>query len=140
MKYQFLYVLKISLLKIWKNCEERTAWKLSKYGVFCGSYFPLFRLNTAKYGPEKTPYLDIFRAATEVAVRRYSLKICSEKHFKSSSKTSAMRPFFKCSCRPRTETKLTKKRLCDRCFLLNFIAKLFGKAIQKLNICSHLLL
>ena len=44
-----------------------TAWKVSKYGVFSGPYFPAFRLNTeiygvdeGKYGPEKTPYLDTF--------------------------------------------------------------------------------
>ena len=42
------------------------AWKVSKYGVFSGPYFPVFGLNTkiysvfipntGKYGPEKTPY------------------------------------------------------------------------------------
>ena len=32
-----------------------TAWKVSKYGVFSGPYFPVF-------GPEKTPYLDTFLA------------------------------------------------------------------------------
>ena len=32
-----------------------TAWNVSKYGAFCGP-------NTGKYGPEKTPYLDIFYA------------------------------------------------------------------------------
>ena len=25
-------------------------------------YFPVFELNTGKYGPEKTPFLDTFRA------------------------------------------------------------------------------
>ena len=34
------------------------AWKVSKYGVFSGPYFPVFGLNTGKCGPEKTPYLD----------------------------------------------------------------------------------
>ena len=33
---------------------------MSKYGVFSGPYFPIFGLNTGKYGPEKTPYLDTF--------------------------------------------------------------------------------
>ena len=46
---------------------------MSRYGVFSGPYFPIFGLNTdiygvnlkfgrntGKYGPEKTPYLDIF--------------------------------------------------------------------------------
>ena len=27
---------------------------------FSGPYFPVFGLNTGKYGPEKTPYLDTF--------------------------------------------------------------------------------
>ena len=37
-----------------KNGKKRKrpiAWKESKYGVFSGSYFPVFRLNTRKYGP-----------------------------------------------------------------------------------------
>ena len=31
-----------------------TAWKESKYGVISGSYFPVFGLNTEKYGSEIT--------------------------------------------------------------------------------------
>ena len=37
-----------------------TAWKVSKYGLFSDPYFPAFGLNTGKYGPDKTPYLDTF--------------------------------------------------------------------------------
>ena len=33
---------------------------MSKYGVFSGLHFPVFGLNTGKYGPEETPYLDTF--------------------------------------------------------------------------------
>ena len=29
-------------------------WKVSKYGVFPRPYFPVFGLNTGKYGPEKS--------------------------------------------------------------------------------------
>ena len=32
---------------------------------FSGLYFPAFGLNTGKYGPEKTPYLDTFNAVTK---------------------------------------------------------------------------
>ena len=52
-----------------------TAWKVSRYGVFSGPYFPVFGLNTERYsvslriqsecgkiGPEKTSYLDTFHA------------------------------------------------------------------------------
>ena len=51
------------------------SWKVSKYGIFSGPYFPAFRLNTeiyevnsvfspntGKYIPEKTPYLNTFHA------------------------------------------------------------------------------
>ena len=39
-----------------------TALKVSKYGVLSGPYFLVFELDTGKYGPEKTPYLDTFQA------------------------------------------------------------------------------
>ena len=32
--------------------------------LFSRPYFPVFGLNTGKYGPEKTPYLDNFHAVT----------------------------------------------------------------------------
>ena len=35
---------------------------MSKYGVYLCTFFPAFRLNIGKYEPEKTPYLDTFRA------------------------------------------------------------------------------
>ena len=35
---------------------------MSRYGVFSGSYFPVFGLNTGIYGPEETPYLNTFRS------------------------------------------------------------------------------
>ena len=35
---------------------------MSKYGVISSPYFPVFKLNTRKYGPEVTPYLDTFHA------------------------------------------------------------------------------
>ena len=51
--------LKISMLWLLNSI---TAWKVSKYGVISGPYFPVFSPNTGKYGPEKTPYLDAFHA------------------------------------------------------------------------------
>ena len=40
----------------------QTAWKVSKYGVSSGEYFPVFSPNTGKYGPEITPHWDTFHA------------------------------------------------------------------------------
>ena len=57
---------------------QGTAWKVAKYGVISGPYFPAFGLNTersvfspnaGKYEPEITPYLDTFHA---VRVIRFS--------------------------------------------------------------------
>ena len=42
--------------------HSNTAREVSKYGVFSGLYFPVFGLNTGKYGAEKTPHLDTFHA------------------------------------------------------------------------------
>ena len=39
---------------------------MSKYGVISGPYFPVFGLNTAKYGPERTPYLNTFYAVKQI--------------------------------------------------------------------------
>ena len=37
--------------------------KVSEYQVISDPYFPVFGLNTGKYGPEIAPYLDSFHAA-----------------------------------------------------------------------------
>ena len=55
--------------------QFKAVWKVSKYGVFPGLYFPAFALNTdiysvnlriqsecGKCGPVKAPYLDTFHA------------------------------------------------------------------------------
>ena len=45
-----------------QNCQNYNVWKVSKYKIFSGSYFPVFSPNTRKYGPENAPYLDTFHA------------------------------------------------------------------------------
>ena len=37
-----------------KNFDESSAWKVAKYGVISGPYFPVFSPNTEKCGPQKT--------------------------------------------------------------------------------------
>ena len=37
-----------------------TVWKVSKYGVISGPYFPVFSPKTGKYGPEITPFFGHF--------------------------------------------------------------------------------
>ena len=44
---------------------------MPKYGVISGPYFPVFSLNTGKYGPRITPYLGTLRSA----VKNVALKI-----------------------------------------------------------------
>ena len=40
--------------------RTQTVWKVPKYGVFSGPYFPVFGLNTGKYGPEKLRIWTLF--------------------------------------------------------------------------------
>ena len=73
LKLQFLVFLNPLILSdfcilwyvIWLSSHIYTAWKVSKYGFLSGPYFPVFSSNAAKYGPEKTPHLDIFQALIE---------------------------------------------------------------------------
>ena len=37
------------MAKNYANADTNTAWKVSKYGVFSGPYFPVFGLNTEIY-------------------------------------------------------------------------------------------
>ena len=50
------------------NIDTKTAWKVSKYGVFSGLYFRAFGLNTGKYRPEKTPYVDTFHTVKDRSI------------------------------------------------------------------------
>ena len=47
------------------------AWKVLKYRVFSAPYFPVFGLNTGKYGPEKALSLDTFLAVPETSKVSY---------------------------------------------------------------------
>ena len=44
-----------------------TEWKVSKYEVISGPYFPVFSPNAGKYGPEMSPYLDTFNEVKGLA-------------------------------------------------------------------------
>ena len=57
-----------------------TAWKVSKYGVISVLYFSVFGLNTEKYGPEITPYLDTFHAVLPVFKALSNLFLHSNVH------------------------------------------------------------
>ena len=45
---------------------------MSKYGFFCGPYFPVFSPNAEKYGPEKAPYLNSFHAVNTIITKLLS--------------------------------------------------------------------
>ena len=48
--------------------DIHTAWKVSKYGVISGPYFPVF-------GPEITPYLDTFHTVSVYSLRNSLLDV-----------------------------------------------------------------
>ena len=71
------------LTKYLKKSSCFTAWKVSKYGVISGPYFPVFSPNTGKYGPEITPYLDTLHAVfilpvyLRIIYKKYGVKSIS---------------------------------------------------------------
>ena len=60
----WFYISQYTEIYAFENLLLLTAWKVSQYGVISGPYFPAFGLNTGKYGPEITQYLDTFHALT----------------------------------------------------------------------------
>ena len=50
--------------------KVNTAWRVSKYRVISGPYFPAFSPDPGKYGPEITPYLDTFHAVEYKWIQR----------------------------------------------------------------------
>ena len=70
-------------------CMKCTAWKVSKYGVISGPYFPVFGLNTeiyeisvfnpntGKYGPEINSYWDSFHAVVGAKSKSALIIWCS---------------------------------------------------------------
>ena len=58
-----------------KKARPYTARKVSKYGVFSGPYFPVFGLNTGKYGPENTPYLDTLHVNLNISGTKRAFNI-----------------------------------------------------------------
>ena len=56
--------------------NSSTTRKVSKYGVISGPYFPVLGLNTEKYGPEITLYLNTFHAVLLFWKNTVNLKEC----------------------------------------------------------------
>lgn len=54
-----------------------SVWKVSKYDIASGPYFPVFSEDTGKCGAEKTPYLDTFKC-TLSALQSMFLKTLDE--------------------------------------------------------------
>ena len=55
--------------------RQNTVWKVSKYWVFSGPYFPVFSPNTGKYVPEKTPCLDTFHIVENYGLVTFTKEI-----------------------------------------------------------------
>ena len=52
--------IELNIILTGMSLKVRHCVKESKYVVFSRPYFPVFRLNTGKYGPERIPCLDTF--------------------------------------------------------------------------------
>ena len=59
------------------------AWKLSKYDVVSVYYFPVFGLNTGKYRPEITPYLNTFHTVSKTEGNVFRTVLTGQKYLKT---------------------------------------------------------
>ena len=85
---------------------------MSRYGVFSGPYFPVFGLNTGKYGPEEIPYRSSHRRCSVKKGVLGNFAKFTEKHLCQSL-------FFGKVAGLKSAT-LLKKGLWHRCFPVNF--------------------
>ena len=103
----------ITLVK--EKCEADTAWKVSKYLIFSGPYFPVFGLNTWKYGPKITPYLDT-SCSERNCVQTWFLRCRSSRKFLQHCKESCRAEFqlrvYKLIGTIRRSTSIIKKLVC----------------------------
>ena len=82
------YIVKIRDIYLYILC---TSWKVSKHGVISGPDFPVFSLNTGKYVPKITQYLDTFHAVMVIDLWNWDrcsgmcLTLISEKHVPPAS-------------------------------------------------------
>ena len=115
-----------------------TAWKVFKYRVFSGPYFPVFGLNTGKYGPEKTSYSDTFHTMYKMHI------IMQYTHFESLNnihctkmKFSIKDLFSKCEQihkKPRIWSYLLKKSLIKNFLMVQWSPHIVTFAICRIKI------
>ena len=80
-----------SFVSFFRLGNFNTVWKVAKYGVFSGPYFPVFGLSKGKYGPEKlrmwTPFTQcnvaihsnkLYPELSESEVKKLHEKFCDE--------------------------------------------------------------
>ena len=85
---------------------------MSRYGVFSGLYFPVFGLNTGKYGSEEIPYRS--------SHRRCSVKKGVLGNFAKFTKKHLCQSLFFDKVVGLKSAILLKKRLWPRCFPVDF--------------------
>ena len=106
---------------------------MSKYGVISGPYFPVFGLNTGKYGLEITPYFGTFHAVIiYVNVWGYSsVAIVREQKPGTIDKISQVKVLSK-----KIALKNSAKLTCARVLrIATLIKKSFGSQLFSCNVC-----
>ena len=113
------------IYKIFENtaCFSFTARKVSKYGVFSGPYFPVFRLNTKTYSVIRrftiwTLFTQRFCIIIYSFVCQYSLHYYWYCYNQKQSPGAVLQK--RCSYKfGKIHKKTPKKRFRHRCFLVN---------------------
>ena len=92
---QFFFLLvEIGHGKHRKLIMTYSAWKISKYGVISGPYFPVFSLKIGKYKPEITSYLDTFHAVMLFSTVKNSVRKTADINYELDQ----LNLLFECLC------------------------------------------
>ena len=122
-----------------KHLLQSTAWKLPKYGVFSGLYFPAFELNTERIRTRNNSVFELFSRSDLCCFFSHHI-VFELDTSKDNLKDTYPQIILSCSYRsqqPRPATSL-KKSLWHRCFPVNFSKFLRTPILQ--NTSGRLLL
>ena len=130
------------------NASNMIAWKVSKYEVFSGPYFPafvspylsVFSPNAGKHGPEKTSYLDTFHAVM-IALPQTNFT-CYQFNFFFSKKTTLLIKFASSFNRNRVKKAINvwkqPMRSMKKVFLVSIRAVRLTCVLILINISSEI--
>ena len=104
-----------------------TAWKVSKYGVISGPYFPTFGLNTERYGVHSWRVLEKYSSKTSTEWKVSKCGVISGPHFAAFGLNTER---YEVSLRIQSECRKTRTRNDSVFGHIGYYEKLYSRDLD----------